>query len=75
MSKVKNACPFCGFKSTQVLTPEMSTGGHQVECTNCAARGPCGYRSPKDAVLAWDLGDGNYSRPFVIDLMHRESFD
>lgn len=65
-----NLCPFCGFLSTQILTPEDSTGGkgYQVECANCGARGPCGMARPVDAVIAWDSGDlpHLYRRPVVV---------
>jgi hypothetical protein len=64
MIETKTGCPFCGCHSTHVLGPENSThgNGYQVECINCATRGPCGMKSPKDAVLVWDYGDCGYQR-------------
>jgi transcription elongation factor Elf1 len=70
-NKSANACPFCGFLSTQVLgsttKPNTSTHakGYQVECVNCGARGPCGMSTPKDAVAVWDNGDLDYDRPLI----------
>lgn len=74
--KTEKGCPFCGFNSTQVIkNPKQKLKirmddavyhppGHQVECINCGARGPCGFKSKKEAVLAWDRGD-NYFNPNV----------
>jgi hypothetical protein len=56
-------CPFCGCGSIHVLGPKTrpltsSHGrGYQVECINCGARGPCGMRTRKDAMLVWIHGE------------------
>jgi predicted RNA-binding Zn-ribbon protein involved in translation (DUF1610 family) len=67
--KIKNSCPFCGFRNAQVLGPSKSTHGKgfQVECINCGARGPCGMASSDDAILAWEKGDipEVYERPLI----------
>lgn len=68
--KTKNACPFCGHNTTQVLSPTTTPNtsshgkGYQVECINCGARGPCGMAAPKDAISVWEKGDPPYERPF-----------
>lgn len=70
-----NPCPFCGFASARVLPPGWDQRGpdegglpkgFQVECLNCGARGPCGMRSTVAARMAWDLGDGGYTRPVLL---------
>ena len=66
--KTKNACPFCGYNSTQVLSPHNNNSnlkGYQVECLNCGARGPCGMVSQKAAIGVWDKGDLHYERPLI----------
>ena len=66
--KPKTDCPFCGCRCTQMLgpntTPRTSAHGkgYQVECLNCAARGPAGMVTSKDAVLVWDKGDFGHER-------------
>lgn len=78
MTKTKNSCPFCGFNSTQMLTPTSKPNtsthakGFQIECFNCGARGPAGMARPIDAVRVWDKGDGFYSRPCVQDLREEQ---
>jgi transcription elongation factor Elf1 len=63
MMNTKNACPFCGCHSTQVLSPHTMPNtsthakGYQIECVNCGARGPCGMATPADAANSWDKGD------------------
>jgi transcription elongation factor Elf1 len=67
----KNACPFCGCHSTQVLSPttipntSTNAKGYQIECLNCGARGPCGMAMPADAAHSWDNGYLAYCRPML----------
>lgn len=66
--KCKRDCPFCDENEIRVLsaklTPEVQGlfPGHQVECTNCAARGPSGYIDAANAIEAWEEGDKPFSR-------------
>lgn len=61
--RMQNPCPFCECLSLQILTPtsspNRSTGGlgFQVECINCGARGPLGYKDKSSAKLSWEYGD------------------
>jgi hypothetical protein len=58
--KSKTPCPWCKESIIRVLskglTPEVEglMPGHQVECTNCGARGPSGYIDTSNAVGAWE---------------------
>ena len=66
--KTKTDCPFCGCSSTQILGPNTKPQksahgkGYQVECLNCAARGPSGMVTGREAVLVWDKGDYGHER-------------
>ena len=61
-------CPFCGHASKQILGPKTRPQtsahgrGYQVECINCAARGPAGFASERDAMQAFGDGDMGYRR-------------
>jgi hypothetical protein len=43
------ACPFCG-------SPDIGVTGHEVECEDCHATGPCFYPVPDAyaAIAAWN---------------------
>jgi hypothetical protein len=53
----KNGCPFCQQHVIYIVKSEMPTAidGLQVQCDNCAARGPV-YEDEKSAVTGWELG-------------------
>lgn len=65
--KSKRSCPWCHCNDIRVLskglTPEVKGlfEGHQVECTNCGARGPSGYIDTSNAVGAWEGLDNSLS--------------
>jgi hypothetical protein len=58
--KSNKSCPWCKCNDVRVLsektTPEIKglLPGYQVECTNCAARGPSGYVDAANALAAWE---------------------
>lgn len=58
--KSKTPCPWCKCNDIQVLSPGLTPHikdlkpGHQVECINCGARGPCGYIDTANAIGAWE---------------------
>lgn len=51
-------CPFCGCRGT-AKTIKVDSGFH-VECNNCGARGPTGWRDKKSAIISWNSGDLSY---------------
>lgn len=54
--KSEKGCPFCQEKDIHIVKsapPAME--GLQVECINCAARGPV-YKTKEEAITGWELG-------------------
>ena len=47
--KTMDACPFCG-------SYDIGVNGHEVECEDCHATGPCFYPVPdrSAAIAAWN---------------------
>lgn len=70
--KAKCNCHFCNMNEIRVLsaalTPEVQGlfPGHQVECTNCAARGPSGYIDERNAIAAWERGEHLLPKPSIV---------
>ena len=58
-------CPFCGCKSNEILKDDPIKG-FQIGCVNCGARGPAGFKSEKDACLAYDNGDTGFNRVHIF---------
>lgn len=64
-------CPFCGFNSVCFSEKEIKNTkpkqiGYQIECINCAAKGPI-YGDKKSAMLGWNLGEYGHSRTIRKD--------
>ena len=72
--KAKFDCRFCGCNNIQVLgadtTPwvEGMKPGYQVECINCGAMGPSGWKYQRDAIKAWETGDPTKALTNVTEL-------
>lgn len=64
--KIKHKCPFCRCNTSWFVKVGDC---HQVECSNCAARGPV-YKKKTDAIKGWDYGDcsmiGFFKQPRLL---------
>lgn len=63
MPKAEQPCPFCGMYHIKYVASTNVPGKNlvQVECLNCAARGPT-YRDENSAMSAWNNGEYGYQR-------------
>jgi Lar family restriction alleviation protein len=52
--QLETGCPFCGFTVATYITSKMpeAVNGIQVQCDNCAARGPVG-NNEAEALSLW----------------------
>lgn len=67
--KPSNPCPFCGCLHTEILKPgESTSGGYQVQCVNCGARGPTGWSCDQGAAHGWNKGDSEHQRPRFLKI-------
>lgn len=72
--KAKGNCPFCNENEIRILsaskTPDLKglIPGSQVECVNCAARGPCGYATDEGAILAYEAGCKPLDKPTSTEI-------
>lgn len=52
-------CPFCGHSAYLKRTVPGISGGVQIECVNCAARGPV-YGDKESAYLGFKHGENGW---------------
>lgn len=65
--KIRYKCPFCRSETTRFVKTDCLN--YQVECSNCASRGPI-YNKKVDAIKGWNYGDDSmisyYKKPRLL---------